>query len=420
VYNNSNIPSSYTIADFPGGCKYTGTYTLYPYQFTVNCFRLIDISYDPDYIQISLYNNVSCSGEPGLCGVELPLCSVVSAVGGDVTFEYFDKDRIFHPNIYIPTNSTITVCAIPDTIVKTSGSGDMYVNTGRTCDIYPCDTPCNCYTVDAPSCTFRVEGLSWINCDGIQQYYPGLPSNPPTPAINTSFCALENTVVYSQSQGHPSDPCPVTITNNGPCDESIPCVLEFRGWAKTNLNVKKYKNNDDIPQATNGTEWASYSNSGVGCWAYVNYDSATENDYGLLYNGYAVTDSRGLGNAGYIVPTSSEWITLLSVLGPYYPGDGGTVSNEADSLKEGGTAHWTGGNDGNNITSFTARGGGWMDSTGIYLGQGSNGIWWSSTSNNPGEMCSFIMQGDYPTVEKWCYDYYADMKNGYSVRCIKD
>jgi hypothetical protein len=180
-------------------------------------------SYDPDYIQISLYNNVNCSGDPGLCTIPLPLCTIVEAIDGNIIFEYFDKDRILQSAIGVNDGETITVCAIPGTIVKTSGSGTAYVTTGRACDIYPCDTPCNCYTVDAPSCIYRVEGLSWIDCDGIQQYYPGLPSNPPTPAINTTFCALENTVVYAQSQGHPGSPCPVTITNNGLCDTSPEC-----------------------------------------------------------------------------------------------------------------------------------------------------------------------------------------------------
>jgi len=58
----------------------------------------------------------------------------------------------------------------------------------------------------------------------------------------------------------------------------------------------------------------------------------TANTYGLLYNWYAVSDSRKICPEGWRVPDNNDWSELVS-----FPGG---EDGAADKLKEKGTAHW--------------------------------------------------------------------------------
>ena len=97
-------------------------------------------------------------------------------------------------------------------------------------------------------------------------------------------------------------------------------VIDNKEWASKNLAVKKYKNGDIIPQVQNPNEWTNLT---TGAWCYYNNDPANEK-YGLLYNWYAVNDSRGLAPQGWHVPTDTEWDNLqrfLITAGYNYDGD---------------------------------------------------------------------------------------------------
>ncbi len=76
--------------------------------------------------------------------------------------------------------------------------------------------------------------------------------------------------------------------------------------------------------------------------------------YGFLYNGIAGSDSRGICPIGYHIPTSSEFDQLIS-----YCGDANIAGKK---LKEIGTAHWTGSNNGTDDFGFTALPGGLYNS----------------------------------------------------------
>lgn len=58
----------------------------------------------------------------------------------------------------------------------------------------------------------------------------------------------------------------------------------------------------------------------------------TEINYGLLYNWYAISDSRNIAPVGWHVPTSTEWNVLINHLG------GQTVA--AGHMKQTGLNHW--------------------------------------------------------------------------------
>jgi hypothetical protein len=82
-----------------------------------------------------------------------------------------------------------------------------------------------------------------------------------------------------------------------------------RRWISKYADVTRYRNGDPIPQVTDNATWINLT---TGAWCYYNNDSNNNNKYGKLYNGYAITDSRGIAPYGYRVPK------LVDGQPPYY------------------------------------------------------------------------------------------------------
>lgn len=108
------------------------------------------------------------------------------------------------------------------------------------------------------------------------------------------------------------------ITEGNP---SVPrTLIGSKYWSTVNFDGTTYKNGDTIPQATNQTEWNSYDANEIGAWCYYQFNPAFAN-FGKLYNYHAVLDSRGIGYAGWHVPTSADITDLenyiaASTIGP--------------------------------------------------------------------------------------------------------
>lgn len=82
-------------------------------------------------------------------------------------------------------------------------------------------------------------------------------------------------------------------------------------WSSKNACRKKYSNGEIIPHARNTNEWISYSDQGIGCWCYINDDTSTEAQFGLLYNWYAINDTRGIAPVGWRVPQEEDFRSLV-------------------------------------------------------------------------------------------------------------
>lgn len=83
-------------------------------------------------------------------------------------------------------------------------------------------------------------------------------------------------------------------------------------------------------------------------------------EYGVLYNWYAATDARNIASTGWKLPSSSD----LATLSTYY---GGVSSG--GNLKEIGFIYWMSPNTGaDNISNFSARGGGYRSENGSFIG----------------------------------------------------
>lgn len=87
--------------------------------------------------------------------------------------------------------------------------------------------------------------------------------------------------------------------------------LGGNSWNIKNLSVTKFRNGDEIPLVTSEEEWFQASQNGEPAYCYVNGDPSTVVEYGLLYNWYAVHDSRGLAPEGFRLATNNDFQKLM-------------------------------------------------------------------------------------------------------------
>jgi uncharacterized protein (TIGR02145 family) len=177
-------------------------------------------------------------------------------------------------------------------------------------------------------------------------------------------------------------------------------------WLLENLKTTKYNNGDPIPNITSNTGWLHLTTG-----AYCSYDNNDSNatTYGLLYNRYAVFDSRNIAPTGWHVASDEEWTILSDYLG----GD----SIAGGKLKETGTTHWISPNTGaTNETGFTGLPGGFRHKSGDFDDIGRSGSWWTLGLDNEGHCWERWLYNDSPEVDRSL----DDEALGFSVRCIKD
>ena len=156
-------------------------------------------------------------------------------------------------------------------------------------------------------------------------------------------------------------------TEEDPTNATGEVTIGNQVWTSKNLDVSKFKNGEEIPEAETKDQWKAFSDANEAAWCY--YENKTE--YGKLYNWYAVNDPRGLAPAGYHIPTDAEWTTLTNYLG------GETIAGAKMKSKTG----W--GNDGNgtNSSAFAGLPGGCRDDNGVFDDIGADGYWWSSSES---------------------------------------
>lgn len=191
-------------------------------------------------------------------------------------------------------------------------------------------------------------------------------------------------------------------------------------WMAENLKTSRYHNvtmdpisfigNDAAGNAAwlaaNYGAYAVYDTSGTG------YQSFDVNEFGYLYNWFAVNDGRGLCPTGWHVPSgddiSSEWKTLIDFLGGLGVAGG--------KMKEAGTAHWNSPNTGaTNSSGFTGLPGGFRGINGSFSFVGFDGDWWSSTESGASAWYRYLF---YSSDNVFRDD--DDKRLGFSVRCLRD
>ena len=174
-------------------------------------------------------------------------------------------------------------------------------------------------------------------------------------------------------------------------------------WMAENLKTTMYNDSSSISLVTDNTAWSLLE---TGAYCFFNNDASNSKVYGVLYNWYAVTDSRNLAPKGWHIPSDTELQTLITYLG------GTNVAG--GKLKEEGTTHWDSPNTGaTNESNFTALPGSYRNRDGVFGRIGDEGYWWTSAYTNTESCYLGASYGDIRTIIIF-------KTSGFSVRCVKD
>ena len=182
-------------------------------------------------------------------------------------------------------------------------------------------------------------------------------------------------------------------------------------WMAENLKVSKYNDGTNIPNEPDNNNWSQLT---TGAWVYYNNDEANNDKYGKLYNWYSLSPTMN-GNKnvcpiGWHVPTDAEWTVLTDYLG----GEGVAGGR----MKEVGTTNWNSPNNfATNISLFTLLPGGYRNYDGSFYTIGDTGSWWSSKDSYAEHAWYLYQHGDDAKINRRDH---AQIKNGLSVRCLKD
>jgi len=176
-------------------------------------------------------------------------------------------------------------------------------------------------------------------------------------------------------------------------------------WLAENLRTTHYNNNLPIKNVDSIGEWGNKSEPEY-CW--YNYDSLTNNMYGILYNWYAVS-TVNLAPKGWHVASLDEWGALVEYLG------GENIAG--GKLRETGTTHWKDPNYyASNLSKFNGLPGGYHFNGEGFSDQGYGGYWWTTTDG--GEEISWCLEVRNDTEKVNMFTPFK--KFGMNVRCVRN
>lgn len=209
--------------------------------------------------------------------------------------------------------------------------------------------------------------------------------------------------------------------------------IGWQCWFAENLRSSAYANGDSITTGLDASAWSGTNAFETGAMSIYGGDPAScasstlgfdacdgtsaLGPYGRLYNGYAVTDVRGLCPSGWHVPSDIEWQEMEAVVGVPQSelddyGVRGLVAAAGAALKT--TSGWNGQN-GNDAFGFSGLPGGARAAVGAFTDAGLRGLWWTSTvEDGLGVYRSLFVYNSGVFREDYLMQY------GLSVRCIKD
>ena len=188
-------------------------------------------------------------------------------------------------------------------------------------------------------------------------------------------------------------------------------------WFAENLRTEHYTNGDAIPANLTDGEWSSTNSGAVavygedaGCEDYSPDGDACDpswslNEYGRLYNWYAVDDARGLCPTGWHVPTDGEWTVLTDFLGGYSVAGGHMKT----------TYGWDDGGNGANSSGFSGLPGGFRHPNSSFFSGGSEGVWWSSSPTGSSARYRALYYANTHVTNSS-----QSQRYGFSVRCLRD
>lgn len=178
-------------------------------------------------------------------------------------------------------------------------------------------------------------------------------------------------------------------------------------WMIDNLRVTHYRDGTTIPSVSDNEVWSGLT-TGAYCPPAVD-SKESKNHYGVLYNFYAVNDSRGLCPEGWHVPTAAEWRHLIGYLGGGEMAGGKMKDTRSDlwRISVPGTT---------NESGFSAVPAGGRGRFGSAADVGYYATWWSSTSHDSTYAWHWGLHPDKNSIRS----NPGHKASGFSVRCMKD
>ena len=188
-------------------------------------------------------------------------------------------------------------------------------------------------------------------------------------------------------------------------------------WFAENLRSENYENGDAIAANLSDSEWQNTTSGAVAVYGEdagcnnISPDidacdpAQSLNEYGRLYNWYAVDDARGLCPSGWHVPTDGEWTVMTDHLG------GESIAG--GQMKT--TYGWYNGGNGTNSSGFSGLPGGYRSGNGYFYLAGGNGFWWSSSPIGSSAWFRYLYYFNELVGRDYDVPHY-----GFSVRCVRD
>jgi uncharacterized protein (TIGR02145 family) len=184
------------------------------------------------------------------------------------------------------------------------------------------------------------------------------------------------------------------------------------GWMAENLRVGKFRNGDSLFHAKSASEWKTAAEKQIPAYCDPEFDTKKTENFGRLYNWYAINDPRGLAPEGWKIPGFNDWEKLINYADSFASET--TEKGTAFVLKS--TAGWEEDLNGNNSLGFSVVPAGFIVDNGNLENTGSVAYWWSKEKMEEGGY--YHVHLNY--VEKGVYgSWNANPGNGFSVRCVK-
>ncbi len=195
-----------------------------------------------------------------------------------------------------------------------------------------------------------------------------------------------------------------------------PVTIGSQVWMNRNLKTTRLNDGTSLSTITDDNEWFSLTSPAF-CWYNNDRDLAIDNDYGVLYNWYAV-ETEKLCPDGWHVPDLDELNELITYIGGQH--------ESGRALKA--TSGWGYEYNGTDIYGFSALPGGTRDAEFLEIGESAN--WWSRTKvvdeGDPDTRYDFswhltvLNSPALPDNPSYSFINIRPKHHGMSIRCIKD
>ncbi|MCH8495082.1 MAG: fibrobacter succinogenes major paralogous domain-containing protein [Balneolales bacterium] len=218
-------------------------------------------------------------------------------------------------------------------------------------------------------------------------------------------------------------------------------VIGGNDWMAENLRTTRYNNGDVVPTGLTDREWQdSYAVGAYSIYPHVEVEGVESDEemmeaYGLLYNYFATSDSRGLCPQGWRIPTLPDWQAMFAAMEmrglSSDRNDPNAVANGLKSKYQIGNPagspydteqhpRWNAHEIHNGLDSFHFGGlpGGYRFGSGFFSGLGEMTSWWimgmpaQPNPNSAGSISLYYEVGEVIPGQ-------TTARNGFSVRCVR-